>query len=145
VVSGRPFVVAKLSELYLLAAEAAMQGGSGGGTAEAATLINVLRTRAAYRPGLTTAQIAARAAVIQVTGSQITLDFILDERTRELCGESMRWPDLAMRGKLISRVQAYNPDAGPNIQSFNILRPIPQTELDALTDPNKAQYQNPGY
>lgn len=142
VVDGRPFKVAKLSELYLLAAEACLNG-AGGGTTEAATLINLLRTRAAYRPGLTSAQISARASVIQVTASQITLDFILDERSRELCGESMRWPDLAMRGKLVDRVRAHNLDAA-NIQPFHTLRPIPQSELDAVTTKNPA-YQNPGY
>ncbi|MBN8837976.1 MAG: RagB/SusD family nutrient uptake outer membrane protein [Sphingobacteriia bacterium] len=143
VVDGRPFKVAKLSELYLLAAEACLQG-AGGGTGEAANLINVLRARAAYRPTLTPAQVTARAAALQVTAAQITLDFILDERTRELCGESVRWADLAMRGKLVSRVQAHNPDAGPNIQTFHSLRPIPQSQLDAVTTKNPA-YQNPGY
>ncbi|HEY4148627.1 MAG TPA: RagB/SusD family nutrient uptake outer membrane protein [Chitinophagaceae bacterium] len=142
VVSGRPFVVAKLSEVYLLAAEAAMQTSN---TTGAATLINVLRTRAAYRPGLTSTDLANRVAANQVSSGQMTLDFILDERTRELCGESCRWPDLAMRGKLVSRVQAFNPDAGPNIKAFHVLRPIPQSELDALIVPNSSIYQNPGY
>jgi len=142
VVSGRPYPVIKLSEVYLLAAEAAMQNGD---AATATTLINVVRTRAAYRANLAPSDLAARIAAMQINSSQVTLDFILDERTRELCGEGMRWPDLAMRGKLLSRVQADNPDAGPNIQAFDVLRPIPQSELNALTDPNTAQYQNPGY
>lgn len=141
VVSGRPFIVAKLSEVYLLAAEAAMQAGN---TTGAATLINVLKTRAAYRPSLTSAQIATRAANLQVTGGQINLDFILDERSRELCGESNRFPDLAMRGKLVSRVQAFNPDASPYVQAFHVLRPIPQSQLNAVTNSNPL-YQNPGY
>jgi len=143
VVDGRPYKVAKLSELYLLAAEACMQG-AGGGTTEAASLINVLKKRAAYRANLTSAQIDARYAMIQVSPSQITLDYILDERSRELCGESIRFADLAMRGKLVSRVQAYNPDAGPNVKPFHALRPIPQSQLDAVTTKDAA-YQNPGY
>jgi hypothetical protein len=142
VVSGRPYVVAKLSELYLLAAEAAMQNGD---NTTAASLINVIRTRAAYRPKLTAPDLAARISAMQINSSQITLDFILDERSRELCGEGIRWPDLAMRGKLISRVQAFNPDAGPNIQSFHVLRPIPVSQLNALTVSNPSIYQNPGY
>jgi len=142
VVDGRPFKVARLSELYLLAAEAAMQNGD---NTTAATLINVLRTRAAYRPNISATEVSNRAAANQIDASQINLDFILDERTRELCGEGMRWPDLAMRGKLISRVQAFNPDAGPNIQAFHVLRPIPQSELDAVALPNTHQFQNPGY
>ncbi|GAB4022896.1 RagB/SusD family nutrient uptake outer membrane protein [Spirosoma sp. KCTC 42546] len=141
--SGRPFPVSKLSETYLLAAEAAMQTGK---STEAVDLINVLKKRAAYRPGLTTAQVDARYAQIKVnSASQITLDYIMDERTRELCGESLRWPDLAVRGILVDRLKTRNPDAAPKVQPFHMLRPIPQSQLDALQDANKAQYQNPGY
>lgn len=141
---GRPYKVAKLSELYLLAAEAAFQGGSSGGATDAANLINVLRVRAAYRPGLAPSDLAARQQAMVVTPGQVTLDFIMDERTRELCGESMRWPDLAMRGLLVSRVQADNPDAAANIQSYHTLRPIPQSQLDAVNSQNSL-FQNPGY
>lgn len=145
-VSGRPFVVSKLSETYLTAAEAAMQDGH---PQDAVTLINVLRTRAAYRPGLPPSDLAARIAANQVTLSQITLDFILDERTRELCGECLRWPDLAMRNKLVDRVQRYNPDGAAHVAAFNNIRPIPQSQIDAVVDPNgdpnTAKYQNPGY
>jgi hypothetical protein len=144
VVDGRPFKVARLGELYLLAAEAAMNNGD---QAIAAAFINVLRTRAAYRPTLSAGEIATRAGAIQIdpTKTTIDLDFILDERTRELCGEGSRWPDLAMRGKLVSRVRAFNPDGGPNIQDFHVLRPIPQSELNAVALPNTQQFQNPGY
>ncbi|MDB5011963.1 MAG: outer membrane protein nutrient binding [Daejeonella sp.] len=148
-VSGRPFIVSKLSEVYLLGAEAAMQIGN---PAKAAELINVLRRRAAYRPsrnGRTadqnTADNVAAANAMDITAAQITLDFILEERTRELCGESVRWPDLAMRGKLVERVKAYNPDAAPNIKDFHVLRPIPQSQLDAISNPNPQSLQNPGY
>jgi hypothetical protein len=141
---GRPFVVAKLSEMYLLAAEAAIQG-AGGGATEAVALINVLRTRAAYRPGLTATQLADRRAALTVGAAQMNLDFILDERTRELCGESIRWPDLARRGKLLERVKAYNPDGAPNIKEFHVLRPIPRSQLENTAVDNKQQYQNPGY
>ncbi len=141
--SGRPFPVSKLSETYLTLAEAAMQTGK---ATEAVDLINVLKRRAAYRPGLSAAQINARYERIRVTSpSQVTLDFIMDERARELCGESLRWPDLAVRGLLVSRLKTRNPDAAPKVQDFHMLRPIPQSQLDALQDPNKAQYQNPGY
>jgi len=139
---GRPFVVSKLSEVYLLAAEAALGDNH---PADAVELINVLKRRAAYRAGLSETDIITRYNAIRITDpAQITLDFILDERTRELCGESMRWPDLAVRGKLIERVKAYNPDAG-NIKDFHVLRPIPKGQLDAVADMNKAQYQNQGY
>lgn len=145
-VSGRPFIVSKLSEVYLTAAEAAMQTGH---VDDAVTLINVLRTRAAYRPGLSAADLTARVAVMQVTASQINLDFILDERTRELCGESIRWPDLAIRNKLIDRVQKYNPDGAGHVAAFNNIRPIPQDQINSVVDPNgdpnRNKYQNPGY
>ncbi|HYC27696.1 MAG TPA: RagB/SusD family nutrient uptake outer membrane protein, partial [Chitinophagaceae bacterium] len=59
--------------------------------------------------------------------------------------ESTRWPDLAVRHKLVERVKLHNTDAAPNIQPFHELRPIPRGQLDAILDPNKAQYQNPGY
>jgi hypothetical protein len=122
----------------LLAAEAAMQTGQ---TDEAATLINVLKLRAAYRPGLSAEEITSRYDKIKVDASAINLDFILDERSRELCGEGLRWIDLAARGKLIERAA---PQA-VNIKAFHVLRPIPQSQLDAISDPDKAKYQNSGY
>jgi hypothetical protein len=141
--ASRPFVVFRLAETYLLAAEAAMQSGN---TTGAMDLINVLKLRAAFRTGLTPAQITTRYNAIKVNSpAQVTLDFILDERTREMCGECTRWPDLAVRGKLVERVKLYNTDAAPKIQAFHALRPIPQSQLDASNVENKAQYQNPGY
>lgn len=140
---SRPFPVAKLGETYLLAAEAALGNNN---TTEAFNLLNVLKLRAAFRPGLTSAQVTLRYDAIKLTSaSQVTLDFILDERTRELCGESSRWPDLAVRGKLVERVKLYNTDGATRIQNFHALRPIPLNQLDRVTDVNKAQYQNPGY
>lgn len=152
--SGRPTPVCRLGETYLLAAEAAIQAGH---PADALPLITTLRTRAAYRTGIS--DLAARQAGVMfkntgtaqapvwtpITVSDMNLNFIMEERTRELYGENVRWPDLACRGLLVSRVQAYNALGGPGIKPLNALRPIPQSELDAITDPNKAQYQNPGY
>jgi len=154
--SGRPTPVARLGETYLLAAEAAIQTGR---TTEALALVSTLRTRAAYRAGLAPGDLSARQArMLQkntgtaaapvwapLTTADMTLTFIMEERTRELFGENVRWPDLACRGLLVSRVQAYNSLGGPNIKATNVVRPIPQTLLDAITDPNKAPYQNPGY
>jgi hypothetical protein len=153
---GRPFVVAKLSEVYLLAAEAAIGDGRPG---DALPLILTLRERAAFRPELSTGELADHVAMMKMinkgtadapdwetlTAGDMTLDFILDERTRELCGESVRWPDLATRGKLVERVKLDNPDGAPSIQPYHAVRPIPKGQLDAVSDPNKAQYQNPGY
>lgn len=139
----RPFALAKLSETYLLAAEGAW--GSGNATA-AMDLINVLKRRAVNRPALSTADRQTRYDAIRVTSSStINLDFILTERTRELVGESTRWPDLAVRGKLIERVKLYNTDAAANIKEFHKLKPIPVSQLNSTVDENTLQYQNPGY
>ncbi len=80
------------------------------------------------------------------------LCLILDERTRELCGEWLRWEDLSRTKTLVPRVRAYNREAKGNIKDFHNLRPIPQTFLDGiykdgrpLTSDEKAAMQNPGY
>jgi starch-binding outer membrane protein, SusD/RagB family len=130
--SARDVFVIRLAEMYLIAAEAEMKLGN---LDKAAEYINVLRTRAA-KPG--------RQAEMQITPSEITLDFILDERARELAGEQLRWFDLKRTGKLIERVKAYNPDNAVNIQPHHVLRPIPQQQIDAIT--NKSEFaQNQGY
>lgn len=145
--SGRPYVVSKLSEVYLLAAEAAILDGRPG---DALTLVKVLRKRAAYRASLASnpTLLAQREAVMtNITNSDMTVDFIMTERSRELCGESLRWPDLACRNLLVEYVKNRNRNlvAAPKVQTFHNLRPIPQSQLNAMNDPDKAKYQNPGY
>jgi hypothetical protein len=122
VVSIRPVIVYRLAETYLIAAEAAFMAGQ---TSQAVTLINTVRERAATNP--------ANKTVMDIQASDLSLDFILEERSRELCGENMRWFDLVRTNKLIDRVKAYNPEAGAAIQAKHVLRPIPQSQIDAVT------------
>ncbi|MBO9593343.1 MAG: RagB/SusD family nutrient uptake outer membrane protein [Niabella sp.] len=122
--SIRPVIVYRLGETYLIAAEAAYMGGAS--MADAIQNINIVRRRAAYpNPNPGVMDVAAIPS----------LDFILDERSRELCGELTRWLDLVRTGKLIDRVKTknYNPEAAANIKDFHVLRPIPQNQIDAVT------------
>lgn len=137
----RPVVLFRFSEVYLIAAEAAFKLND---LTTAASMINVLRTRAAARPSSAPAAPANAAASLQVAPAQVTLDFILDERSRELYGESLRWWDLTRTQSLVRRVKQYNAEAAPNIQDFMVLRPIPQTQIDLVTVGPKFP-QNPGF
>ena len=130
--SVRHGVVIRLAELYLIAAEAELFLND---NVSGASYINEVRRRAAI-PG--------KEAAMEIKPEQLTLDFILDERARELGGEQQRWFDLKRTGKLLERVKAYNPDAKVNIKEHHLLRPIPQTQLDAII--NKDEFgQNAGY
>ncbi|WP_199243464.1 RagB/SusD family nutrient uptake outer membrane protein [Hymenobacter sedentarius] len=140
--STRPNIVYRLAETYLIAAEAYFYLGD---AAQAAKYLNVVRERAAA---------AGKTTQMDITASQVNIDFILDERARELAGEFTRWYDLKRTGKLLDRVKAYNPpltrlatgiygsNAAINIQPYHVLRPIPQTEIDRTSGKIT---QNPGY
>jgi hypothetical protein len=138
--SDRPFIFVRFAETYLIAAEAAFKAGN---NANAATMINVLRSRAAYRTANTPAQNAAAALANQITAADINIDFILNERTRELFGEWMRWYDLVRTKTLQSRLATYNPVANFN-PTRDYLRPIPQSQINLVTT-GPAYPQNPGY
>jgi hypothetical protein len=140
--SDRPYIMFRFSDLYLIAAEAALKGG--GTLQQAADMINVLRTRAALKANQTPAQYAANVIAQQVTPAQLTIDFILDERSRELFAEDTRWWDLSRTKKLVERVQLYNSEGAAGVQPFNMLRPIPQTQINLVTE-GPAFPQNPGY
>ena len=127
----RDAYVIRLAEMHLIVAEAEMNSN----TALAVESMNKVRLRAA-KPGQENA--------MRVNASQLNIDFILDERAREFAGEQMRWFDLKRTNKLVERVRRANPDAAPNIQEFHMLRPIPQSQLDAITNPSEFG-QNPGY
>lgn len=140
--SDRPFILFRFSDLYLIAAEAAFKGG--GTMQQAADMINVLRTRAALKANQTPVDYAAAVIAQQITAGQVTLDFILDERSRELFAEDCRWWDLSRTKTLVARVQQYNPEGSAGVQSYNMLRPIPQQQIDLVTE-GPPFPQNPGY
>lgn len=122
--SIRPVIVYRFAETYLIAAEAAFFTNR---VSEAVTYINAIRERAAS---------AGNVANMRINDATLTaggIDYILDERTRELLGENLRWWDLVRTGKLIERVKKYNGDAGPNIQEKHVVRPIPLGQLDRTT------------
>lgn len=126
----RDFYLMRLGDAYLLRAEARLKQGNVAGAAED---INVIRRRAAW-PGQETA--------MEITPAEVTLDFILDERARELAGEGHRWFDLTRTGTLVERVRLHNPDAAANIQDYHRVRPIPLDQIDRT----QGDYpQNPGY
>ncbi|WP_413668003.1 RagB/SusD family nutrient uptake outer membrane protein [Mucilaginibacter sp. Mucisp86] len=131
--SSRPIIIYRLAETYLIAAEALFMDGR---AADAVPYINAIRERAAYPSG--------NAAAMDITVDKLSLDFILDERSRELCGELVRWLDLARTGKLLERVKLHNTDGKANIKPFHVLRPIPQTQIDA-TITGTPYPQNPGW
>lgn len=129
----RDFPVIRLAEMYLIAAEAAWRQNPADGAA--AAYMNFVRERAAL-PG--------KVAQMRVTPADINLDFILDERGRELAGEMFRWYDLKRTGKLLEFVKKYNLDAAPNIKEKHLVRPIPQTQIDRVSNPGEFK-QNPDY
>jgi len=131
--SLRPLVLMRFSELYLIAAEAAFKLND---FSTEATMLSVLRKRAAVRPANVPPAPAGAVAQMEITPAQASaggIDLILDERSRELFGESVRWYDLVRTQSLVRRVKALNPQALPNIQDFMILRPIPQAQIDLVT------------
>ena len=127
---SRDYLLFRLAETYLIAAEALLRDGR---AADALPYVNAVRRRAAI-PGHETE--------MELTPAQLTLDEVLNERAREFAGETMRWFDLVRTHTLVARVRAYNRDGAPNIQPFHVLRPIPSTQLQRTTC---CYTQNPGY
>ena len=128
--SRRDIVLSRLGETYLIAAEAYLQAGQPG---TGLTFLNDVRER---------------AGVVDATLAEFDIDYILDERGRELMGEYHRWFDLKRTGTLIERASAYHylVEEG-NFNGANgelkILRPIPQSALDL--NQNNDFEQNPAY
>jgi hypothetical protein len=138
--SDRPLILFRFAEVYLNAAEAYFKSGN---NVKAAELINVVRRRAAFRSTNDAGANDAAALAMEISPDDVTIDFILDERTREFYGEMLRWWDLVRTRELVRRVTLWNAEAAPYIQDYHALRPIPvQTQLDLL---NPKWDNNPGY
>ncbi|MGF7079317.1 RagB/SusD family nutrient uptake outer membrane protein [Mucilaginibacter sp. UYCu711] len=130
---GEDYSVIRLADVMLMRAEAYMMLGH---PEQGLPDIKAIRLRAAV-PGY-------EAVMTNVTAADIDLNFILDERARELGGEDMRWFDLKRTGKLVERVKLYNPEAAPYIKDFHNLRPVPQAQFDGMPNPSTLG-QNTGY
>ena len=157
--SPRPWNIAKFSEFYLIAAEAAVMLGN---NSEARELVNVLRARAGKQTFNQNDNVAVSvdksAEMVAATPATITIDFILDERSREYWGEGYRWFDLVRTQKWGERATVYHiADVGytdKELKEFKrtipagyYIRPIPQGQLDGMEmEPaEKEAYQNPAY
>ena len=159
--STRPYNIAKFSELYLVAAEAAVEGAATQAGKSARDLVNVLRARAG-RWTYSNAEYKEvdrdfSAEMTAATPATIDINYILDERSREFYGEGYRWFDLVRTQKWNEYADSYvicggkgdhNPQTySRSFEAFHYLRPIPQGQLDGMemTEEEKDAYQNPGY
>ncbi|GAB3742486.1 RagB/SusD family nutrient uptake outer membrane protein [Spirosoma lituiforme] len=125
--TGKDFIVYRLAETYLLRAEAYVRKNN---LTSAAADINAVRNRAKAKP---------------VAAGDVTIDYILDERARELITEEPRRRTLSRMGKLVERTRKYQTrsDVRSTIQDFHELYPIPQSAIDANFSAKLTQ--NPGY
>lgn len=130
--STKDIFLFRLADTYLMAAEAYYQAGD---SKTAAKRLTDVRQRAAL-PG--------HEAEMVVNSSEVNIDFILDERARELVGEYKRWMDLKRTGKLIERTLAHNNLAARDnkMDKHILVRPIPQSVIDQTEGEIS---QNPGY
>jgi hypothetical protein len=147
-ITYRDAIVFRLSEMYLIKAECQLASNNNSG---ALTTINQLRSARA---------ISGKDNSISGT---VDINTILDERAIELCGEQQRWFDLKRTHTLLDRVKKYNAQGSGNIKAIHYYRPIPEAQMEAVTNEISApasqdgngvlQYtstaegfwQNPGY
>ena len=160
---SRDWKLFRLAETYLIAAEAY---GRKGDFDNAVKRLNVVRERAAYKEGelkpseftkidggvsadrtkTTLPQmLLTKEDITTRLGGKSFVDFMLDERAREMHGELVRKWDLMRCEKLYERVKKYNPEA-VNVQPYHQLMPIPQNHIDRLEPAGViGEEQNPGY
>ena len=171
--------LARLAETHLIIAEA---HGRKANYTQALTYVNNLRKRAAYKAGeerspqiwlfmggpatlanTETNNLATTALFMTNAPSEIYppsagsvesrfIHFMLNERTRELCGEFYRWEDLVRTETFFERTKQFNADISPSFAQYHKLRPIPYLQMIAQTVNGKPMspqdmkdYQNTGY
>ena len=131
------FPLFRLGDVYLMYAEAVLRGGNGGTQTQALAYVNLLRDRAYGNTGGSTDG--------RITTSDLTTNFILDERARELYWEGSRRTDLVRFGKFTDASYLWpwkgGVKSGQGIAPTRNLYPIPSTDLVA----NPTLVQNPGY
>lgn len=167
--STRPFIIMKFSELFFIAAEAAIKGatttavtGTYANDGSARGLLNIIRARAGKwsysnaKNAIVTADNSA--AMVAATPSTIDINYILAERSREFYGEGYRIFDLRRTQTWASVAGTYRicgtsvgdhkiTTVTRSILPYHYLYPIPQGQIDGMdmTADQKAAYQNPGY
>lgn len=123
----------RLPEMYLIYAEAALRANSATDIANALTYINNIRTRAYGNLNG------------NITLTQLTLDFLLDERARELYWEGFRRTDLIRYNRFVESTYLWpwkgGVSSGTGVDSYRKLYPIPSRDINANTNLK----QNPGY
>lgn len=123
--NNEDYIAIRSADSYLLKAEAEYKLGR---LNDAVETINIIRRR---------------SNASEITAADIDIDFILDERSRELFLEEHRRHTLLRTGKWYERTKAHNPFGGEKITLRDTLFPIPQHVIDAnLTNPMP---QNPGF
>jgi starch-binding outer membrane protein, SusD/RagB family len=160
--STRPFNIAKFSELYFIAAEAAVKGATTQAGKTAYDLINIIRARAGKWRWDNNGNVAKNedhsADMTAATPATIDIDYILAERSREYYGEGYRWFDLVRTQTWSDIASTYDicgssygdhtPVTVTRTISPNLyLRPIPDAQIQGMemSDAEKTAYQNPGY
>lgn len=127
------FHMFRLADTYLTYAEATIEGGVNGDLATAVGYINTLRER------------AFGSSSFNITIADLTMDFILDERARELYWEGHRRTDLIRHNQFSENgVWPFKGGVqeGQTTASFRDLMPLPEKEININSNP---LVQNPGY
>ncbi|MBX7124076.1 MAG: RagB/SusD family nutrient uptake outer membrane protein [Cyclobacteriaceae bacterium] len=131
------FPMFRLADAYLMYAEATLRGGAGGDRTQALNYVNAIRTRSG--------DVTAGNAPGAITDAELTLDFILDERARELYWEGHRRPDLIRFGKFTGSSYLWpwkgGVKSGTSIEDKRAIFPIPAADIS--NNPNLKQ--NEGY